>query len=171
MSVATLGGICASLALVYSLLLPNDVFSRATTRLISKNILFIGFLISFTALASSLVYSEIIGYPPCMLCWYARVAFYPQVIFFAIAIFKNENKILDYALGLTIFGLIVTAYHSMIQITGNSILPCATSGVSCVTRQVFEFGFITIPLMGFVGFLVLFLSLLSAKKASKTLAV
>ena len=170
MSVATFGGILASLMLLYTLVLPGDKFSRATHRLISKNILIIGFIISITALVSSLVYSDFIGYPPCMLCWYARVAFYPQVFLFAVALAKKDRKILDYSLALTIFGLVVTAYHSLIQIVGESPFPCSVGGVSCVTRQVFEFGFITIPFMGFIGFLVLLLSLLVAKKVLKSKA-
>jgi disulfide bond formation protein DsbB len=169
MSVATFGGIIASVLLAYSLAVPKSRFSIATLKLTSKNILFIGFIIPFSAVVGSLVYSEVIGYPPCMLCWYARVAFYPQVIIFAIALFKKDKTILSYALGLTIFGLIVTGYHSLIQIIGESaaILPCATNGISCVTRDVFEYGFITIPFMGFVGFLVQFFAILVAKKAHK----
>lgn len=167
MSVATFGGMVACLMMIYTLILPNEKFSQATQRIIGKSILFIGFIVPFSALVGSLVYSEIIGYPPCMLCWYARVAFYPQVLIFAMALFKRDRTILDYALGLTIFGLLVTGYHSIIQITGNSTLPCASNGISCVTRDVFEYGFITIPFMGFVGFLVQFFALLVAKRAHK----
>ena len=68
---------------------------------------------------------------------------------------------------LTVLGVLLTAYHSVIVITGESVLPCAASGVSCLSRDVFVFGFITIPFMGFVGFVSLLLSLLVYKKASK----
>ncbi len=167
LSVATLSGLVVSFILIYTLVVPTDKFSKATTALVGKNILFIGFVIPLAALVGSLGYSEIIGYPPCVLCWYARVAFYPQILIFALAIFKKDRSIIDYALALTVFGLIVTLYHSIIQIAGSSPFPCSADGISCATREVFEYGFITIPFMGFVGFLTMFLSLLTAKKYNK----
>ncbi len=166
MSVATIAAMLAGFILLIALLSEKTDFSKSIIGFVHKNILAIGFFISFAAMASSLVYSEIIGYPPCLLCWYARVAFYPQVLIFAMALFKSERKVVDYMMGLTVFGLAVTAYHSIIQIVGESPLPCAVGGISCVTRQVYEYGFITIPLMGFVGFAVLFLCLLTSKRAS-----
>jgi disulfide bond formation protein DsbB len=167
LSVATLGGVVVSFILIYVLVVPKDKFSKAATALVGKNILFIGFAIPLFALVGSLGYSEIAGYPPCVLCWYARVAFYPQILIFAMAIFKKNRTVIDYALALTAFGLIVTLYHSIIQIAGSSPFPCSADGISCATREVFEYGFITIPFMGFVGFLTMFLSLLTAKRASR----
>lgn len=167
MSVCVFGGIAASLVLLYSLALPKDAFSRTINRFVGKNILWIGFFISLAAALSSLVYSNFIGYPPCMLCWYARIAFYPQVVLFALALLKRDRNIIDYALALTVMGLFVTGYHSIIQMVGYSPLPCEIGGISCVTRDVFEYGFITIPFMGFVGFAMQFLCLLSAKQAHK----
>jgi disulfide bond formation protein DsbB len=165
MSVAVFSGIATSILILVAILLPKSRFGMSVNTFIHRNILSAGFFISFAALVSSLVYSNVIGYEPCLLCWYARVAFYPQVIMFAMAVFKKERSIVDYALGLTVFGLIITAYHSYVQWAGATLLPCSASGTSCVTRVVFEYGFITIPFMGFVGFLVMFLCLVSSKKA------
>ena len=155
------------MAQIYALVLPGDGFSKRLNTFVSKNILLIGFLISLAALVSSQVYEHIIGYPPCMLCWYIRVAFYPMVILFGMALVKKDRKILDYALGLTVFGLLVSGFHSLIQVVGESPLPCGASGVSCVTRFVYEYGFLSIPLMGFISFAVLFLGILAAKRAAK----
>ncbi len=160
-------GILVIMKLIYALALPNDKFSKIISDFVRKHILVIGFVISLSALVCSLVYSDVIGYPPCMLCWYARVMFYPQVFLFGRALWKKDRNILPYALILTTLGLIITTYHSIIQITGEGLVPCTVGGVSCVTRDVFMFGFITIPFMGAVGFAVLFLSLLVAKKSSK----
>ena len=167
MSAAVFAGMLASILLFVALIAPKSNFGSSINRFMHRNILFIGFFISFAALVSSLVYSNVIGYEPCLLCWYARVALYPQVIIFAMAVFKREHSVVDYTLGLTVFGLIITSYHSYIQWVGEAPLPCSAGGVSCVTRFVFEYGFITIPFMGFVGLLVLFLSLLSYKRAAK----
>lgn len=165
MGVATIGEILICFVYLYTLAIPNDAFSKVVKKIVHKNILVIGFLISLAAMIGSLIYSNFIGYPPCMFCWYARIAFYPQVFLFGMALFKKDRKIVDYAIMLCVLGLIVGTYHSLIQITGASPIPCEIGGVTCTTREVFEFGFITIPLMGAVGFLTLLLSLIISKKA------
>lgn len=167
MSVATIGEILICFAFLYTLSIPKDKFSKFVHKIVGRNILVIGFIISFSAMVGSLIYSNFIGYPPCMLCWYARIVFYPQVILFGIALLKKDRKIIDYAIALSTIGLIIGAYHSLIQYVGFSPLPCEAGGISCVTREVFQFGFITIPLMGAVGFLTLLLSLIISKKAQE----
>lgn len=171
MSIATFGGLISIVVLIYTLILPNDKMSRAVGGFVTKNILLVGFLISFAALVSSLIYSNVIGYPPCLLCWYARIAFYPQVILYAIAYVKREYSILNYSLALTLFGILVTGYHYLIENLGYSIIPCSTDGASCLSRYVHEYGFITIPFMGLVGFVALFCTILIAKRGLKTKAI
>ena len=102
-----------------------------------------------------------------MLCWLARVAFYPQAILYAMATFKQDKKILDYSLALSIFGLFVVLYNYYLEFGGSAIIPCSATGPSCEARYVFEYGFITIPFMGIVGFTSLILAILVAKKANK----
>ena len=160
-------GLVYIMGLIYTLILPGDKFSKAMSGFVSKNILVIGFLLSLAAMVSSLVYSDIIGYPPCMFCWYARVMFYPQVFLFGRALLKKDQNILPYATILTVLGFVITVYHSIIQIVGESLVPCAVSGVSCLTRDVYVFGFITIPFMGVVGFGALLFSLLVTRSHHK----
>jgi disulfide bond formation protein DsbB len=167
MSMATFAGIIVSLALIYVLILPKDPFSKKIGGFFSKNVLWFGFLFSLAAMVGSLVYSNVIGYPPCLFCWYLRIAFYPQVILFAMALFKKDRKIIDYALGLTVFGLIVSITHVISENVGASPLPCEASGPSCLIKYVYEYGFITIPVMGLVSLATLFLILLIAKKTPK----
>ena len=167
MSLGTLAGIFVCIALLYSLVLPDSKFGAGITKFIHKYILGIGFIISLAAMVSSLIYSNVIGYPPCLLCWYLRIAFYPQVLLFAMAMFKKDKKVIDYALGLSLFGLLISIYHVISENIGYSVLPCEASGPSCLTKYVYEYGFITIPVMGLVSLGTLFLILLVAKRASK----
>ncbi len=168
MCLAVFVGIITIMAFLYTYALPHDAFSKAISRFVTKNILWIGFIISLSAMISSLVYSDVIGFPPCMFCWWARVMFYPQVLLFGYALIKKDHTILPYTLLLTTCGLVITTYHSIIQMIGESAIPCSVSGVSCLTRDVYMFGFITIPFMGLVGFATLLLSILVAKKHNKT---
>ncbi len=167
MSMAVFASIAASLVLLYSLIVPESSFSKSVQAFVGKYILWIGFLVALAAVASSLIYSNVIGFPPCLLCWYTRIAFYPQAILFGIALWKKDFKIIDYSLGLTIFGLIISTYHVISENIGYSVLPCEASGPSCLIKYVYEYGFITIPVMGLVSFITLLLTLLIAKKSFK----
>jgi len=155
------------LEFAYVLLMPTDTFSRKVSGFVYSNILIIGFTLALGAALSSLVYSDIIGYPPCLFCWYARIFFYPQVVIFGVALWKKDRSILNYAMALSGIGLAISTYHYIVESTGYSPLPCAAGGVSCLTRYVYELGFITIPLMSLVGFLTLLLALIIAKRASR----
>ena len=164
-------GMFASMAIclvfVYTLVLPHDKVSQKIQALVNKYILWIGLFLALSAMISSLVYSDIIGFPPCLLCWYTRVAFYPQVFLYGLALWRKERFILDYTLLLTAAGTLVSIYHYLSETFQYSPLPCAAGGVSCLTRYVYEFGFITIPFMGLIGFITLLLALIVAKRAKK----
>ena len=171
MATGVLISIAAILGLVYTLALPTDGFSRKVSGFVGKKANVLGFLISVAAMVSSLVYSDVIGYPPCLLCWYARTMFYPQVFMYALALKKRDRGILDYSLLLTIVGMVITGYHYIAETVQYSPLPCSATGVSCLTRYVYEFGFITIPFMGLIGFTTLLFVVLVARKSQKSLTV
>ena len=168
MSFATFAGIAVSAVLLFSLAFPETSFGKSVGQFVTKNILLFGFLFSLAAMIGSLIYSDVIGYPPCLLCWYLRIAFYPMVLLFGMALFKRDRGIINYAFGLSIFGLIVSIYHVISENIGYSALPCDASGPSCLIKYVYEYGFITIPVMGLVSLATLFLMLFVAKRAYKT---
>lgn len=104
--------------------------------------------LSFGGSLLTLYYSEILGYPPCPLCWWQRVFLYPQAILFALAIWKKERLIIDYTIVLSGAGFLVALYHHALQVLPSGSLPCPAEGaISCAQRFVFEFGYITFPLM------------------------
>lgn len=110
--------------------------------------LWIGFILTFGGVLLTLYYSEILGFPPCPLCWWQRVFLYPQVILFALALWKKDRTIADYSIALSLAGLGVALYHHALQVLPHGSLPCPAEGaISCAQRFVFEFGYITFPLM------------------------
>jgi len=132
--------------------------------------LFLAFLIALAAVSGSLFYSEIAGFAPCDLCWFQRIFMYPQVIILGIAIWKKDLGAIKYSLPLAIGGLIVALYHNYITYSGSAISVCSRStfiGVSCLQRYVFEFGYITIPLMSLSAFALIALILFLIKKQAK----
>jgi len=120
--------------------------------------LHLGLVAALTGSALTLVYSEIFGFLPCGLCWLQRVFLYPQVILFALSLWKKDRGIGDYILGLSVPGFLIALYQHFIQVGGTSFLPCpATPGAAdCAQRLIFELGYITFPLMAasLFGFLI-----------------
>lgn len=124
---------------------------------VEKHFLIIGFLISLVASLFSLVYSEIIGFPPCELCWYQRVFIFPQVFIFGIALWEKDKKMIKYAFSLLSVGFVISVYQNFIYYFGNSSnVPCDASGISCYKHLVSEFGgYISIPMLCLTTFLAL----------------
>ncbi len=113
------------------------------------------FLLTLGGSVMTLVYSEIFGFVPCGLCWLQRVFLYPQVFLLAVACTYKDTNVARYGIALSLPGLIVSLYQHYLQMGGSSIVGCPTSGGDCAERILFEFGFMTFPLMS--AFLFLFL--------------
>ncbi len=117
---------------------------------------------SLFAMGGSLYFSEILHYPPCVLCWYQRIAMYPFTLLLPIGIARKDRNIFFYTLPLVTIGWIISIYHNLLyyKILPESIAPCV-AGISCTTKYVEFLGFITIPLLSFVAHTVILLSLLA----------
>jgi disulfide bond formation protein DsbB len=121
-------------------------------------LLFVGIL---AAVVGSLVYSNLVGFPPCDLCWWQRIFMYPQLIIVAMAWRKKDTTILDYLVPLSVIGALIALYQSFIQwgfsfgIAGG----CAAAGGECAKVYFTQYGYITIPVMS----LTVFIYILSLK--------
>lgn len=114
------------------------------------------FLVATVATVGSLIFGEVLKYPPCTLCWYQRICMYPLVIIFGSAIWSGDRGFLKYSLPLSLLGLVISSYHVFLYygFIEDSIIPCS-QGVSCTSKQVELLGFLTIPLMSWISFLIL----------------
>lgn len=116
------------------------------------------FLVWVTALVAtvgSLFFSEVMELPPCVLCWYQRIAMYPLVFIVATGIAMQDTRWKVYALPLAIAGLAISIYHNLLYygVIPESITPCK-QGISCTTVQIEWLGFITIPGMALTAFVL-----------------
>jgi disulfide bond formation protein DsbB len=111
---------------------------------------------AFVGLAGSLYFSEIVKLPPCTLCWYQRVALYPLVFILTVGIVRKDLNYVWYALPLAVVGLVVAIFHNLLYygFIREFDFTCQ-DGVSCTTRQLELFGFVTIPLLSLVAFSLL----------------
>ncbi|OGI76939.1 hypothetical protein A3B85_00115 [Candidatus Nomurabacteria bacterium RIFCSPHIGHO2_02_FULL_37_13] len=130
---------------------------NAFLNFIDKHYLSLGFIISLFASLFSLVYSEIVGFVPCYLCWYQRVFTFPLFLIFGMAIWHKDRKIVKYVLPMLSIGFVISVYQNFIYYFGNTgNLPCDASGVSCYQQLVSEFGgYISIPMLALSSFLAL----------------
>ena len=97
----------------------------------------------------TLVYSEIFGFIPCGLCWLQRVFLYPQTLLLAVALYRKDKTVALYGIALSIPGVFVSLYQHYLQMGGIEFITCPVTGVGadCAERILFEFGFMTFPLM------------------------
>jgi len=114
------------------------------------------FVVAGTATLGSLFFSEVMQLPPCTLCWYQRVFMYPLVVIFGVSYVIQDRRSLFYSAPLIVVGWGTATYHLLLyyQIIPESFAPCV-QGVSCTSRQIEWWGFVTIPLLSFLAFTAL----------------
>jgi disulfide bond formation protein DsbB len=121
-----------------------------------KYVLYLAFGQSLIATLGSLTFSEILHFPPCVLCWYQRIVMYPLVLVFGIAILKRDKLVEYYAWPMIAIGWLISVYHNLLyyNILPEAAAPCI-QGVSCTTKFIEWFGFITIPFLSLTAFTIL----------------
>jgi disulfide bond formation protein DsbB len=135
------------LVITFFALVSKDSWGRKIARMVGKWAITLGFLVSFAAALGSLFYSVVVGFEPCVLCWWQRVLLFPLVPIFAIALWKKDNQVFRYVAPLALGGAIIAAYQSYVYLGGGSFLPCTAVGGACSKIYVMAFGYITIPMM------------------------
>ncbi len=132
----------------------NKLLKKLRSHLAPKSY-YLVFFLSFIATLSSLFLSEVMKFPPCVLCWYQRIAMYPQPILLYLAVVRNERVLTPYLVVLNALGACIALYHYSLHLFPN-VLPagCDPSivGVSCIKGYSFYYGFMTFPYMAFVVF-------------------
>ncbi|MBI4415344.1 MAG: disulfide bond formation protein B [Candidatus Kerfeldbacteria bacterium] len=138
---------------------------NAVVRLFGRNGLQFAFVVALVSMLGSLFYSEIAKYTPCELCWYQRILMYPQTLLLFIALIKKDLGVTKYTLWMSLIGALVAGYHYLLQL--NLVpAPCSAVGYSaaCSQRFVMEYGYITIPMMAFTGFVLILLMMVAARR-------
>jgi disulfide bond formation protein DsbB len=103
----------------------------------------------------SLYFSDVVGFIPCLLCWYQRIAMYPIVFVLGVGLLKRDPTAWRFALPLPLLGLVISLYHVALQYRPNlEILSCEI-GVPCSARYVAVFGFVSIPVLAAAAFLLI----------------
>ncbi|UPM53247.1 disulfide oxidoreductase [Gottfriedia acidiceleris] len=121
-----------------------------------QSILFFTWVVSIIATLGSLSFSVINHWTPCSLCWYQRIFMYPIVFIIGIAFYKNKIKDVIYVLPLSLIGMCISIYHILIQkVPALKETATQCGPVPCTGDYLNWFGFITIPMLAFVAFLII----------------
>ncbi len=120
---------------------------------IGWTLVFSAWLIATVSTLGALFFGEVMGYPPCVLCWYQRIAMFPLVLVLAAGLFPFDPRVVRYALPLALAGLGLALFHLALTAgwIPENIRPCQ-QGVPCSDTQVVWFGFVTIPLLSALSF-------------------
>jgi len=122
--------------------------------------LLLSWIAAIIATLGSLYFSEVMHFIPCTLCWYQRIFMYPLAIMLGIAVYRNDKGIYKYVLPLSIIGMLLSGYHTLLQkIPYLQQFEMCTTGVPCSKDYIHWLGFITIPLLAFIAFTIITASL------------
>ena len=117
------------------------------------SLLFAAWVLVTIATLGSLFFSEVMGVPVCVLCWYQRIAMYPLVLILAIGLLPYDPRVLRYTAALTAAGWLTAIYHVLLVagIIPESAQPCV-QGIPCSETHVSLLGFLNIPTLSLLTF-------------------
>ncbi len=158
----------ATVLLLLAYFFPKNPLAEFIGTLAGKYGILIGLLSTLFAVVMSLVYSEYFGIDPCGLCWFQRIFMYPQALLFAVALFIKDSKAALYSIWLSVFGAGIALYQHYLQMGGTDVVPCPATGAGdCAKRFLFEFGYVTFPLVAFSLFAFLIILMLFVRRFAR----
>jgi len=131
--------------------------------LLSRVSWYIALLAAWIAMCGSLFFSEVLGWLPCVLCWYQRILMYPLAIMIAVGMLRRDHRLHWYVLPFSILGASVSLYHYLLVKTDWLPPPPCVAGIPCTIEYLNWFGFINIPFLALTAFLIIsFMAVVSA---------
>ena len=123
---------------------------------IEKNALYFAHLVAWTAMLGSLYFSEVRHFIPCEWCWRQRILMYPLVLITAVGLWRRDELLPYYTLTFSGLGMLASTYHYLLQKTSWFGTGACQAGVACSTTYINWFGFITIPFLALIAFMLIF---------------
>jgi disulfide bond formation protein DsbB len=144
-----------SLVLAVALAIYRLVKGPEASRLLDGKSIWFAWLVATVATVGSLIYSEVLHFIPCRLCWFQRIAMYPMSVILFVGAIRREAVVKYYALPLSLGGALISIWHYTTQmfpsLEGGSCDPTNP----CSARYVEMFGFVSIPFMAGAGFILI----------------
>ena len=151
LALATLaGGIITLAALVFE---NRMTWTGAWLTQVRASGLWIICMITTGAMVGSLYFSEKVGFAPCKLCWYQRIAMFSIAIISFVAALRNDKNIARYTIVLAPMGLVVSTYHYLLEWYPNLETSVCSLDVPCTAVWFRELGFVTLCFMAGCAFI------------------
>ena len=151
LALATLaGGIVTLAAVVFE---KRTTWANAVLTQVRASGLWIICMITTGAMVGSLYFSENVGFAPCKLCWYQRIAMYSIAIISFVAALRNDKNIARYTIVLAPLGLIVSTYHYLLEWFPTLETSVCSLDVPCTAVWFRELGFVTLCFMAGCAFI------------------
>jgi disulfide bond formation protein DsbB len=171
LAVATVLGNVLTLLILLAFLFARGVFVRIMRLLGTHGVVF-ATLLSAGASVGSLVYSEVVGFPACILCWIQRAFMYPQMFILGIAWWRPYASAVPFAFALSLIGGTVALYNwikDMLSVYAGYTAPCpAVSGLpSCDAIYILEYGYVTIAMLALNVFILLGVTLYAVMRKER----
>lgn len=130
------------------------------------SLLFAAWTIALAASLGALFMGEVVGQAPCSLCWYQRVFMFPLVAILGIAAFRGDVGAWIYAAPLTVVGVGIAAFHSLLYagMIEPTLEPCGP-GPSCRDADANILG-MPLPFLSAAAFAAILALLLVIRKRS-----
>lgn len=132
---------------------------------ISWNLLLLAWLLSVVATLGAIFIGEIMGKVPCNMCWYQRIFMFPLPVILGIAVYREDFSIWRYTLPLAFLGAGFSAFHSLLffKILPEEVKPCMAEGPSCSGADMMLWGYLPLPLLSLVAFVLIMIMLFLIK--------
>lgn len=162
------GGIVTLAALVFE---KSMSWAGAWLTQVRASGLWIICMITTGAMVGSLYFSESVGFAPCKLCWYQRIAMYSIAIISFVAALRNDKNIVRYTIVLAPLGLIVSTYHYLLEWFPTLETNVCSLDVPCTAVWFRELGFVTLCFMAgcaFITVIAVSLAIIREQKIDST---
>ena len=123
-------------------------------------------LVTSVSMLGRLYFSEAVGYRPCVLCWYQRIAMYSLAIILVIATVRRDRAIAPYAMVLAALGAGIAGYHWLLERWPSLDTGTCSADAPCSVPYFEVFGFVSLAFMAFSAFVTVLVFLWVVSPAS-----
>jgi len=127
-------------------------FGGGIVRVARDNAMRFVLLLTGSSMLGSLYFSEVADYSPCKLCWYQRICMYGIALVSLVAVVRRERVAAPYVTVLASVGLVISAYHYLVEWFPTLESDVCSLDVPCTTIWFRMFGFVTLPFMALCGY-------------------
>lgn len=111
------------------------------------------------------------GFTPCDLCRYARILMYPLVLIAWVGLIRRDSKVVRYMIPSVTLGLILEILHYTAQMVPSfDIGATCTAANPCMALYVQYFGFLTIPWLCLLAFIIITGAIIYGYRSEKKIA-